>query len=288
MCGSRTLLRSSRYPRHRRPARSFASVRRGALSCCATRQKDTAPVRCSPLRLPELPCSTYKSMPAWTIGLSLILAALPPARAFTSGKEVAPFTCLIVLVDRQALSWIGSGQSRSFKEAYEKALQNACDELPENERTLCRQQAPMGKWGNTINRRGDPARPGRARTSFHVTVEVFKPRSRIRAVGRAMGFLTGSPTLEEHEAYARACQRALQQACRLLGAEVTPGFVGPARGVASRPCVGLDWFLAERTVGGPADPEGAAFNPDARSKAPVPNMSRPVQRGRPRSVRGGN
>lgn len=232
-------------------------------------------------------------MRAWTIGLCLIFAASPSALVFAGGKEVAPFTCLIVLVAPQAPSWIGSNKSLSFKAAYDKALQNACDDLPKNERTLCRQQAPLGKWGNTKDRRGDPARPGRAQTYNHVTVEVFKPRSRIRAVGRAMGFLTASPSLEEHEeheeheAYVRACQRALQQACRLLGADVTPGFTGPA-GEASRPCVGLHWFLAERTVGGRADPEGAAFNPDAMSKALVPSISRPDQHGRPRGIRGGN
>ena len=229
------------------------------------------PLRCSPLRLPEMPCSTYKSMRAWTIAWSLILASLSSAVAFASGKEVAPFTCMVVVVDRQALSWKGGGQGRSELAASEEALHNTCDVLPGNERTLCRQQAPMGRWEHTSRRSGDPARPGRALSYHFVSVEIFKPRSRIRAVGRAVGFLTATPPLEETEPYARACQRALQQACRLLGAEVTPNFVGHAGDVASRPCVGVDWFLAERTPGGPADPEGGAFNPGAMSKVTVPH-----------------
>jgi hypothetical protein len=91
-------------------------------------------------------------------------------------------------------------------------------------------------------------------------------------VGRAVGFLSASPPLGEPDDYARACHRAIDQACRLLGAKVTPGFGGPAGEVASRPCLGIDWFLAERTRGKSTDPEGAAFNPDAMSQAPAPGL----------------
>lgn len=233
-------------------------------------------------------------MRASTVAWILSFTSLPSAFAVASGKEVAPFTCVVVVVDRQALSWIGGGRSRSFKAAYEKALHNACDELPKNERILCRQKAPMGKLGNTIDRGGEPARPGRARTYYNVTVEIFKPRSRIRAVGRALGFLIYSPPLKESEGFSQACRRAINQACQLLGAKVTPDFDGPAGEIASRPCVGVDWFLAERKPGRPDEPEGAAF-PHAISNAPMPDMSLPGQRDRPSaqcvrggSVRGGN
>jgi len=90
-------------------------------------------------------------------------------------------------------------------------------------------------------------------------------------VGRAAGFLTASPPLEEAEDHARACHRAIDQACRLLGAEVTAGFRGSAGEVASRPCVGMDWLLAEQTPGKSTDPEGAAFNPDAMSQVAIPS-----------------
>jgi hypothetical protein len=211
-------------------------------------------------------------MRPWTVAwMSLVASLLPSQFGFPGGKEVAPFTCRVVLVDRQASSWIGGGQGRTSRAASEEAIRNTCDNLPGKERTVCRQQAPMGKWHPTIRKGGDPARPGRVSDYHHVSVEIFKPRSRIHAVGRAVGFLTGRP-LEETEGFVRACERAIDQACRLLGAKPERGFRGPPGEVASRPCIGVDWYLADRATGTSANAEGAAFHPDAMSQAAAPML----------------
>lgn len=191
-----------------------------------------------------------------------MLSSLVSRSALARGNEVAPVTCVVVLGDSQSLSWVGEGEGRTSYAALEKAIRNTCDGLPGDERALCRQQAPVGKWVERVRKGGDPAHPGRATYHHHVRVEIFRPRSRIRGVGRTAGLLTPGPPLEETEDFARACQRAIHQACRLLGAETTPGLVGSADAGASRPCVGADWFLAERTTGRPDDAEGAVFNPD--------------------------
>src|SRR3954463_13836902 len=156
----------------------------------------------------------------WIPSLALLTSA------FADGRELVPFTCMVDLVDRQTLSWVGGGQGRTSRAASAEALRSTCDDLPHEERTVCRQQAPLGKWVETISKGSDPARPGRTAYYHHVRVEIFKPRSLIHAVGRTVGFLTASPPLEKTEDYARACHRAIDQACRLLGAEVTAGFHG--------------------------------------------------------------
>ena len=208
----------------------------------------------------------------WSVGWILIFVSLLPAFALAGGNEVAPLTCVVVLVDRQAPSWVGGGQGRTSHAAREEAIRNTCDSLPGKERTLCRQQAPMGKWVDTTRKGGDPARPGRATYYHHVDIEIFRPRSRIRAVGNTAGPLAAGPPLEATEGFARACQRAIDEGCRLLGAEATPGFASLAGQVTSKPCVGVDWFLGERTPGTPGDTEGAAFTSEATPKAPVPSV----------------
>jgi hypothetical protein len=233
-------------------------------------------------------------MHAWMVACSLIVASLPAALAFASGKEVVPIACRVVLADRRAVSWVGAGEGRTAQMASENALHNTCDGLAANERTLCRQQAPMGKWAATMRKSGDPAHQGRASYHHYVSVEIFKPRSRIRAVGRTAAFLTTGP-IEESEDYGLACRRAVQQACRLLGAGAAPGFDGPAGAGSSRPCVGVDWRLVERALGRPADAEGASFEPDPTSRAPgnkvplLPERERPsAARARRLNVLGGN
>ena len=233
-------------------------------------------------------------MRARTVASSLLFALLPSAFAFASRKEVAPVACWVVLADRQALSWLGGGEGRTWRIASQKAIHNTCDGLPANERTLCRKQAPMGKWEATVRKSGDPAHPRRASYRHYVSVEILKPRSQIRAVGHTVAFLTARP-IEGGEDYARACRRAIHQACRLLGTDVAPDFPRPDGDASSTPCAGADWRLAERTLGRPTDAEGASFNPDAMSKARVANVPLLPKRGRPsapralgRSARGGN
>ena len=52
--------------------------------------------------------------------------------------------------------------------------------------------SPEGKWVDTTRKGGDPARPGRASYYHYVDVEIFRPRSRIRAVGSTAGPLAAS------------------------------------------------------------------------------------------------